>query len=138
MTKEQRSERKSVWEENEFFLEGHHEYLTIISFYIVNKRAEFKKKEGLPSFLLVELPLKVGKKLAITAAWEIEQGLKSDVENALRRTPLEKKIIEDHLGQTLAISVTGECGMPNSVYMVNFPIVYSNSNLQDPLSDTPE
>ena len=94
MTKEQRSERKSVWEENEFFLEGHHEYLTIISFYIVNKRAEFKKKEGLPSFLLVELPLKVGKKLAITAAWEIEQGLKSDVENALKRTPLEKKIIE--------------------------------------------
>ena len=93
LTKEQRSERKSVWEENEFFLEGHHEYLTIISFYIVNKRAEFKKKEGLPSFLLVELPLKVGKKLAITAAWEIEQGLKTDVENALKRTPLEKKIM---------------------------------------------
>ena len=82
--------------------------------------------------------LKVSKKLAITAEWEPERGLKTNIENVLRRSAPEKNLIQDHLGQTLAAYVTGHCGAPNSVYMVNFPIIYSNPNPQEPISKAPE
>ena len=132
LDEEQRDKFRSTWNKNDIFIEGHHEFLTVVSFYIINERARFQGKDKSPGFLLGELPLKLGKKLAITAEWELEQGFRAKIENALGQSPPKKNLIENHLGQTLAACVTGNCGAPNSVYMVNFPIIYSETMPQEP------
>ena len=138
LNEEQRDELKSTWDENDIFIEGHHEFLTIVSFYIINERARYQRKDKLPGFLLGELPLKIGRKLAITAEWQAERGLRANIETALGQSPPEKNLIENHLGQSLAVCVTGNWGSPNSVYMVNFPIIYSETMPQEPKSNAPD
>ena len=135
LNEDQREQSKSTWAKTDIFIEGHHEYLTVVSFYIVRSNSTLQKRGEFPGFQLGELVLKVGKKLAITAEWEPERGLKTNIENALRRSPPEKNLFQDHLGQTLAACVTGHCGASNSVYMVNFPIIYSNPSPQEPISN---
>ncbi len=130
LTEEQREQFKPTWMKNDIFIEGHHEFLTTVSFFIVGDEARLRKRGEFPGFVLGELPLTVGKKLAITADWERERELKSVVEDGLRRTGLVKDVIEGHLGKTLAACITGNCGRPNSVYMVNFPIIYSIRSTQ--------
>ena len=132
LNKEQRDKFRPTWDKNDIYIEGHHEFLTVVSFYIVNERAKYQRKDKYPGFLLGELPLKIGKKLAITAEWEPEQGLRANIENALRQSPPEKNLIEDHLSHTLTACVTGNWGSPNSVFMVTLPIIYSKSVSQEP------
>ena len=134
----QRVKFRSKWDENDIFIEGHHEFLTVVSFYIINERTKYQRKNKLPGFLLGELPLKIGTKLAITAEWEPEEGFRDNLENALRRSPPKNRLIKNHLGQTLAVCVTGNCGAPNSVFMVNFPIIYSETMPQEPKSKASE
>lgn len=138
LNEEQRDKFRSTWNENDIFIEGHHEFLTVVSFYIVNERARYQRKNKFPGFLLGELPLKIGTKLAITAEWEPEERFRVNIENALRQSPPEKNMIEHHLGQAIAACVTGNCGAPNSVFMVNFPIIYSDTIRQEPMSNTPD
>ena len=64
---EQRNNVNSTWEKNDIFIEGHLKLLMVVSFYIINEKAKFQQKGEFPGFLLGELPLKVGKKLTITA-----------------------------------------------------------------------
>ena len=97
LDEEQRDKFRSTWNENDIFIEGHHEFLTVVSFYIVNERARYQRKDKFPGFLLGELPLKIGKKLAITAEWQAERGFRVNIENALRQSPPEKNLMEDHL-----------------------------------------
>ena len=132
LNEEQRDKFRSTWDKNDIYIEGHHEFLTVVSFYIINEKARYKRKDKFPGFLLGELPLKIRKKLAITAEWEPEQGLRANIENALGQSPPEKNMIENHLGRTLAACVTGNWGVPNSVFMVNCPIIYSKTMSQEP------
>ena len=131
LNEDQREQSKSTWAKTDIFIEGHHEYLTVVSFYIVRENATLQKRGEFPGFQLGELVLKVGKKLAITAEWEPERGSKTNIENALRRSPPEKNLFQDHLGQTLAACVTGHCGASTSVYLVHFPVIYSNPSPQE-------
>lgn len=126
LNEKQRSKFNGRWIKTGIFIEGHHEFLTIVSFYVVNDKVSLQKRGEFPGFQLGELPLRSGKKLSITAEWEPERGLKTVIENGLKHSPSpSKNMIEDHLGRTLAACVTGNCAAPNSVYMVNFPVIFS-------------
>lgn len=118
---EQIKDHDSVWKKNDIYIEGHHEFLTVISFYIVNEKAVFEKKSTFPGFLLGELPLKSGKKLGITAEWEPDRGFKTKIENTF--PGLAESLSEEHLDQTLTLSITGWNG-PNSAFMTSFPVTY--------------
>ena len=137
LNEKQHEKFRSTWAKNDIYIEGHQGFLTVVSFYIVRKEAILKKRGDFPGFLLGELPLKVGRKLAITAEWEFERGLKSTIENALRRSASFVDTIKHHPGRTLAACVTGECGSPNSIYMVSFPVLYSDPTPQEPVANAP-
>ena len=128
---------RSTWAKNDIFIEGHHEFLTMVSFFIVREETTLQKRGNFPGFLLGELSLRVGRKLAITAEWELERGLKSTIEDALRRTASFVDTIKHHPGRTLAACVTGECGSSNSIYMVSFPLLYSDPSPQEPAPNAP-
>ena len=128
LDEEQREKFKSTWLKTDIFVEGHHEFLTVISFHVISDNVRLRKRSEFPGFQLGELSLRVGKKLVITADWEPERGLKTLIESALKRFPPNMDIINDYLGKTLAICVTGNCAAPNSVYMVSFPVIYSIPN----------
>ena len=124
LDEEQREKFKSTWMKTDIFIEGHHEFLTVVSFHVISDKVRLRKRSEFPGFQLGELSLRVGKKLAITADWEPERGLKTLMESALKQFPPNMDIIKDYLGKTLAVCVTGNCAAPNSVYMVSFPVIY--------------
>ena len=121
----QRNRLQSTWSKNDIYVEGHHEFLTLVSFYIVNDTAKFQKQGEFPGFLLGELPLRVGKKLGITAEWQPERDFKDKIGNAIMRMSATAQVWKDHADRTLAMCMTGNNGEPNSMYMVTFPVVYS-------------
>ena len=129
LNEEQRSKFKSTWIKTDIFIEGHHEFLTIVSFYILSDKVSLQKRGEFPGFQLGELPLRSGKKLAIIAEWEPERGFKTVIENGLKRVHPSGNVMEDHLGKALAACITGNCAAPNSVYMVNFPTIFSTPSL---------
>ena len=129
LDEEQREKFKSTWMKTDIFIEGHHEFLTVVSFHVIGDKVRVRKRSEFPGFQLGELSLRVGKKLAITADWELERGLKTWMESTLKRLPPNfMDIIKDYPGKTLAVCVTGNCAAPNSVYMVSFPVIYSIPN----------
>ncbi len=119
LSDEQTKDYGSKWKKNDIYVEGHHEFLTVVSFYILNEKANFHKKGEFPGFLLCELPLKAGKKLGITAEWAPDRGFKTRVENAF--SELVKGLSEQLLEQTRALCVTG-WNSPNSAFMTSFPV----------------
>ncbi|MXY66858.1 hypothetical protein F4212_02635 [Candidatus Poribacteria bacterium] len=121
----QRNQFQSTWDKNDVYIEGHHEFLTVVSFYIVNDKTNFQKQGGFPGFLLGELPLIPRKKLGITAEWQPEQDFKDMIENAMSKTSVPAQLWKEHSNRTLAICMSGNNGEPNSKYMVTFPVVYS-------------
>lgn len=121
LSAEQIKDHDSTWKKNDIFIEGHHEFLTVVSFYIINEKARLQKKGEFPGFLLGELPLKAGKKLGITAEWELDRGFKSRVENTFPR--IAEGLSEKYLDQTLALCVTG-WNSPNSAFMTSFLVTY--------------
>ena len=125
LNEKQRDKFKSTWIKTDIYIEGHHKFLTIVSFYIIGDKVSLQKRSEFPGFLLGELPLRPGKKLGVTAEWESERGFRTVIEDGLKRFTPNKNVIEDHLGRTLATCITGNCGVSNSIYMVNFPIIFS-------------
>lgn len=121
LSDEQVKDYGSIWKKNDIFIEGHHKFLTIVSFYIVNEKTKLQKKGGFPGFLLGELSLRAGKKLGITAEWELDRGFKTKVENTFPR--ITGSLSEKNLGQTLALCVTG-WNSPNSAFMTTFSVTY--------------
>ena len=119
LSDEQAKDYGSIWKKNDIYVEGHHEFLTVVSFYIVNEKANFHKKGEFPGFLLGELPLKAGKKLGITAEWEPDRGFKARVENTFPR--IVEGLSEKLLEQTRVLCVTG-WNSPNSAFMASFPV----------------
>lgn len=122
---EQRRAFKPTWDKNAILVEGHHEFLTVVSFFIVGEDATIRKGTPFPGFQLGELPLRDGKKLAVTAEWAPEQGFKAKLEDALKRILSNENMLEGHRGKTLALCMTGTWGSPNCVYMATIPVTYS-------------
>ena len=122
---DQRNRFKSKWKKNDIFIEGHREYLTIVAFWIVTQKVKLQKKGKCPGFVLGELPLTSGKKLAITAEWEPERGFQSVIKKGLQKVALREDFSDDDPGETLGMCMTGTTGSSHSVYMVNFPVTHS-------------
>ena len=121
LSDEQAKDYGSIWKKNDIYIEGHHEFLTVVSFYIINEKTSLVKKGTFPGFLMGELPLKPGKKLGITAEWEPDRGFKTKVENTFPR--IAGNFSEKHLDQTFTLCVTG-WNSPNSAFMTSFPVTY--------------
>ena len=135
---EQREKSKSTWMNTDIFIEGHHEFLTVVSFYVVSDKVRLRKRGSFPGFQLGELPLMVEKKHAIIADWKPERGLKTLIESSLKRSPPDMDVIKGHLGKPITECVTGNCAAANSVYMVAFPGIYSILNPSETMvSDLP-
>ena len=115
----------SVWKKNDIFIEGHHQFLTAVSFYIVNEKAVMTKKGAFPGFLMGELPLTPGKKLAITADWEPDNGFKATMEKTFPQ--VAEGVREKNLARTYTLCLTGWNG-PNSAFMTTFPVTYRPSS----------
>ena len=122
---EQVKDSGSVWKKNGLFIEGHHEFLTVVSFYIVNEKAVMTKKGAFPVFLMGELPLTPGKKLGITAGWEPDNGFKNKVENTLSQ--MAGRVSEKSLAQTNVLCLMGWNG-PNSAFMITLSVTYQPSS----------
>ena len=120
LSDEQARDYDSIWKKNDIYVEGHHEFLTVVSFYIVNENAVMTKG-AFPVFLMGELPLTPGKKLGITAGWEPDDGFKTKVEEALPQAA--GKMGEKSLAQIKVLCLTGWNG-PNSAFMTTFPVTY--------------
>ena len=129
---EQRNRFKSKWKKNDIFIEGHHEFLTIVAFYIVREQVKLQKKDKFPGFVLGELPLTSGKKLVITAEWEPERDFQSVIKKGLQQVSLIEDFSDDDLGETLGMCMTGTIDSSHSVYMVNFPVIYSKRDQEQP------
>lgn len=117
--------KKSVPKKSDLFIEGHHEFLTVVSFYIVNENAAMTKGT-LPAFLMGELPLTPGKKLGITAGWEPDNGFKTKVEEALPQIAqtVAGRTSEQDLEQVNALCLMGWNSSPNSAFMTTIPVRY--------------
>ncbi|MCY4341926.1 MAG: hypothetical protein OXE48_11295 [Gammaproteobacteria bacterium] len=125
LTEEQCNQFASTWARNNHWVEGHHELLTVVSFFIVQEKTKLTKKGKFPGFVLAEQPLKEGKKLSVTTEWQHERGLKDNILNSLYRSASFASTVRDFLGKPLTLCVTGAVGSPNSVYMVAFQIAYT-------------
>ena len=123
---EQQNRFKSKWKKNDIYIEGHHEFLTIVAFYIVREQVKLQKKGTFPGFVLGELPLACERKLVITAEWEPERDFQSVIKRALKRVPLIENLPNDERGEGLVMCMTGTNSSTNSVFMVNFPVVNPN------------
>lgn len=121
LNEEQKKESNSTWKKNDIFIEGHHEFLTVVSFYIINENVTLHKKSEFPGFLLGELPLKAGKKLGIIAEWELDRGFKTRVENTF--SSIARGLSKKHLNQTFVLCITG-WNSPNSAFMTSFQVNY--------------
>ena len=111
----------STWRKNDIYIEGHHEFLTIVSFFIVAEEKTLRKKDGLPGFVLGEIPLRDGKKITLTAEWKDDPEFISVIKKGLQRISLED-FSDDDLKENLSMCMTGTSGSPNSVFMVCFPV----------------
>ena len=137
LNEQQREKFHSTWKKNDIYIEGHHEFLTVVSFFIVGEGTTLRKRGEFPGFLLGELPLKADTKLSIVAEWEPQRELKPTIERALRGTRSFVNMVGKYPNQTLAACVTGTCGIPNSIYMVSFPVVYSGAGSQEQTLSAP-
>lgn len=124
--KEDQMIRDSVWNKNGLFIEGHHEFLTVVSFFIVNEKAVMTKTGGPPVFLMGELPLTPGKKLGITAGWEPDNGFKTKVKEALSQAA--NGMSEEALAKTNVLCLMG-WNEPNSAFMTTIPVTYKKKRL---------
>ena len=125
INEEQRNRYKSKWKKNDVFIEGHLKFLTIVAFWIVREQVNLQKKGKFLGFVLGELPLTSGKKLVITAEWEPERSFQSVIKKGLRQVALTEDFSDHDMGETLDMCMTGYIGSPDSVYMVNFPVIHS-------------
>ncbi len=116
--------KDSIWKKNDILIEGHHEFLTVVSFFIVNEKAVMTKGP-FPVFLMGELPLTPGKKLGITAGWEPDNGFKTKVKEALSQTA--RSVSEKSLAQTNVLCLMGWNG-PNSAFMTTLSVTYRPSS----------
>ena len=61
LDEEQREKFQSTWMKTDIFVEGHLEFLTVVSFYVVSDKVRLRKRGSFPGFQLGELPLMVWK-----------------------------------------------------------------------------
>ena len=132
LTGEQRDEQASKWARNNYWIEGHHELLTVVSFFIVQEKIKLTKKGEFPGFVLGEQPLKEGKKLSVTAEWQHEMELKDMILSSLYQSASFAGTVRDFPGEPLTLCVTGTMGSPNSVYMVALQITYTGEGGNSP------
>ena len=126
-----RDDFSSIWNKTDIYIEGHHELLTVVSFFIGGDNITVKKQDAFPGFILAELPLRPKKTLVIVAEWTPQAGFKDLIDNSLRRIAITENmrgVLEDRRENPLALCVTGNCGPENSVYMVTFPAILSSSD----------
>jgi len=123
---EQKQEHNRTWDKNAIFIEGHHEFLTVVSFFILDEATTIRKGTPFPGFQLGDLPLRDGKKLAVTAEWTPERGFKAKIEKALRRVSPPQDALMGREGEVLSACLTGTWGTPDSVYMVTVPVTCSS------------
>ena len=121
LSEEQREKYKSRWKNTDVLIEGHHEFLTIVSFFIVSRSAKMHKSGTFPSFQLGELPLRSGKKLATTVEWKPENGLKDKIESALQRIGRSEERVQDHLKNLFRFALLAIGGSPILSIWSSFP-----------------
>ncbi len=122
---------KSIWGKTDIYIEGHHELLTVVSFFICGDNLTVEKQGAFPGFIVGELPLRASRKLVIVAEWTPQADFRSLIDRSLGRVPLAEDmqgVLANRRGQPLTLCVTGNCPPENSVYMVTFPVVVSNSH----------
>ena len=118
---EQRNTSRSTWNKSHVLIEGHDEFLTVISFVIIDDGKTLRKKEGSPpSYPIGVLPLRPGKTLYVVAGWEPEGNLGARVEEALKKIPAGRAVPEALGGKVLSLCLTGYLST-NSTFMVVVP-----------------
>ena len=130
LNEQARNRFQSLWKKTNVYIEGHHEFLTVVSFLIVGDNVTVQKQGGFPGFVVAELPLRHEKKLVVVADWTPEDGFRNLIHRMLPRLPIAEDmrgVLADRRGEPLTLCVSGNCGSENSVYMVTFPVVYSSS-----------
>ena len=122
LNEQHRRTAKSAWNKNDLLIHGHDEFMTVVSFVIVDDGVTIRKKMGSYACCPIGiLPLRPGKRLWVIAGWQPEGNLKTRVEEALSQIPVRKYPPEDAMGKTLSMCLTGESS-PDSIYMVVVPV----------------
>ncbi len=111
-----------MWNKNDLLIYGHDEFMTVVSFVIVDEDVKIRtKKASYASCPIGILPLRPGKRLWVIAGWQPEGNLKTRVEEALGKIDVQEHLPEDIGGDTLSMCLTGESS-PDSIYMVVVPV----------------
>ena len=126
---DQRNTSRSTWNKNHVLIEGHDEFLTVLSFVIIDDNKTLRKKHGSPpSYPIGVLPLRPGKTLYVVAGWEPEGNLGARVDEALKKIPVAQAVPEEARGKVLSLCLTGYLST-NSAFMVVVPAQW---NSQEP------
>lgn len=135
LTGEQLKRRRNIWNKNQVLIEGHHRFLTVVSFFILDNDTPFTTKVGAPGFILGELSLDNHRRLVVVANWQPDQGFRELMDRTVSGIVIPNTVLEEvdttHADEPWGMCITGTSGHPNSVYMVTFPVKRQDKDQQN-------
>ena len=130
LNEDERNKARSKWDKNQIVIEGDDDFLTVVSFIILDDGVTLQKCGGPPSCPIAVLPLRPGKQLFVIVGKEPEGDFRVMVKSALKKIDMSQLPREQVLGKVLSVCLTGE-NSHGYAYMVVVPVKVEQKGAHD-------
>ena len=131
LNEDERNKARSLWKRNQILIEGDDDFLTVVSFIILDDGVTLQKRGGPPSYPIAVLPLRPGKRLFVVAGKEPEGDFRLKVESVLNKIDVSQLPQTRVLERVLSVCLTGDDPL-GFAYMVVVPVKVEQIGAPDP------